>query len=280
MTATPIPRSLSLTLYGDLSITSIRTMPASRIAVKTMAFTESRLKGVYNSIEKYISQGLQVYYVLPLIEESEKIDLKSAIVVYEHLKNEIFTNRRVELLHGRMKQPERDSIMERFKAGAIDILVSTTVIEVGIDVPNAAIIVIEHAERFGLAQLHQLRGRVGRGNNQSFCILITPDAVPPEGLTRVETIVSTTDGFIISEEDLRQRGAGELIGVRQHGHGAEFEFADMSLDMELILLAREIAEQSVSGMEDITRPWEEFKDRKYGPLLEGIRNKKILSLLS
>ncbi len=280
MTATPIPRSLSLTIYGDLSVTSIRTMPANRVAIKTMAFPESRLKGVYNSIGKYIAQGLQVYYVLPLVEDSEKIDLKSAIGVYEHLKNDIFTDRRVELLHGRMKQAERDSIMERFKNGEIDILVATTVIEVGIDVPNAAIIVIEHAERFGLAQLHQLRGRVGRGDRQSFCILITPDDIPPESRMRIETIVSTLDGFVISEEDLRQRGAGELIGVRQHGHGAEFEFADLSLDMELILYAREMAEKSVSGIPDIAALWKDFANRRYVPLLAGIRDKKILSLLS
>jgi ATP-dependent DNA helicase RecG len=280
MTATPIPRSLSLTMYGDLSITSIRTMPANRLTIKTMAFNESRLKGVYNAIEKYITQGLQVYYVLPLIEDSEKIDLKSAISVYEHLKNDVFTKRRVELLHGRMKQAERDDIMGRFKAGEIDILVCTTVIEVGIDVPNAGIIVIEHAERFGLAQLHQLRGRVGRSDFQSFCVLVTPDDISDESRLRIETIVSTNDGFIISEEDLKQRGAGELIGVRQHGHGGEFEFADLSLDMDLILLAREIAEKSVSGITDIGQLWEEFKNRRYTPLIEGIRNKRILSLLS
>ncbi|MBN1498047.1 MAG: ATP-dependent DNA helicase RecG [Spirochaetes bacterium] len=280
MTATPIPRSLSLTLYGDLSVSSIRTMPADRIPVKTLAFPESRLSGVYNSIEKYISLGRQAYYVLPLVEDSDKLDLKSAIGVFEHLKNEIFINRRVELIHGRMKQPERDAIMERFKRGEIDILVSTTVIEVGIDVPNASIIVVEHAERFGLAQLHQLRGRVGRGSHQSFCILITPDDISDEARARIETIVSTTDGFIISEEDLRQRGAGELIGVRQHGHGAEFEFADLSVDIDLILHAREFAEQSVARIDDITRLWREFRNRKYGPLLDGIRNKRILSILS
>jgi len=280
MTATPIPRSLTLTLYGDLSVSSIRTMPADRIPVKTLSFTESRLSGVYNSIEKYISQGRQAYYVLPLVEDSEKIDLKSAMGVFEHLKSEIFINRRVELIHGRMKQSERDDIMERFKHGEIDILVSTTVIEVGIDVPNASIIVVEHAERFGLAQLHQLRGRVGRGSHQSFCIMITPDDISDEARARIETIVSTTDGFIISEEDLRQRGAGELIGVRQHGHGAEFEFADLSADIDLILHAREFAEQSVERIDDITRLWREFRDRRYGPLLDGIRNKRILSILS
>jgi ATP-dependent DNA helicase RecG len=280
MTATPIPRSLSLTLYGDLAITSIRTMPANRLPVNTMAFAGARLKGVYNSIEKYVAQGRQVYYVLPLIEDSDKIDLKSAVKVYEHLKKEAFPELRVELLHGRMKQDERDSIMSRFKNGAIDILVCTTVIEVGIDVPNASIIVIEHAERFGLSQLHQLRGRVGRGQHQSFCILITPDDVPEESRIRIETIVSTNDGFTISEEDLKQRGAGELIGVRQHGHGGTFEFIDLSLDMDLILYAREVAERSVAGIDDIPSLWIQFRNKKYIPLLDGIRNKKILSILS
>jgi ATP-dependent DNA helicase RecG len=280
MTATPIPRSLSLTLYGDLSITSIRTMPASRLPVKTMSFTESRLQGVYKSLEKYISQGRQVYYVLPLIEESDKIDLKSAVQVFEHLKDEVFPDRRLELLHGRMKQAERDTVMQKFKEGGIDILVCTTVIEVGIDVANATVIVIEHAERFGLSQLHQLRGRVGRGEHQSFCVLISPDDISDESRTRIETIVSTTDGFTISEEDLKQRGAGELIGFRQHGHGGSFEFADLALDIDLILYAREVAERLVSGIVDIRVLWDQFKNKKYSPLLNGIRNKKLLTILS
>jgi ATP-dependent DNA helicase RecG len=280
MTATPIPRSLSLTLYGDLNLTSIREMPANRLPVKTMSFPESRLQGVYNSLERYISQGRQIYYVLPLIEDSDKIDLKSAMQVFDHLKNDIFPERRVGLLHGRMKQPERDEVMDRFKNGAIDILVCTTVIEVGIDVPNATVIVIEHAERFGLSQLHQLRGRVGRGEHQSFCVLISPDEISEESKTRIETIVSTNDGFTISEEDLKQRGAGELIGFRQHGHGGSFEFTDLSLDIDLILYAREVSERLVSGIEDIRVLWDQFRNRKYSPLLNGIRNKKLLTILS
>lgn len=280
MTATPIPRSLSLTMYGDLDLTSIRMMPKDRIPVKTISFPESRLPGVYKSIEKYVAQGRQAYYVLPLIEDSDKIDLKSALQVYDHLRNSVFTALCVELLHGRMKQPERDSIMTRFKNGEIDILVCTTVIEVGIDVPNAVIIVIEHAERFGLAQLHQLRGRVGRGQHQSFCVLISPDAISDESRIRIETIVATTDGFVISEEDLKQRGAGELIGVRQHGHGGAFEFTDLVTDMDLIVYSREEAERLVAGITDIMAVWDQFRDKKYGPLLLGIRNKRILALLS
>ncbi len=280
MTATPIPRSLSLTLYGDLDITSIRTMPSNRLPVKTMSFPESRLAGVYLSIEKYLQQGRQAYYVLPLIEDSDKIDLKSAIRVFEHLKKSIFPSRRVALLHGRMKQEERAEVMVRFGNGEIDLLVCTTVIEVGIDIPNATIIVIEHAERFGLAQLHQLRGRVGRGAYQSFCILIYSDEISGEARNRIETIVSTNDGFAISEEDLKQRGAGELIGTRQHGRIGSFEFTDLSLDLDLIEYAREVAGTLVSGLTEIKDNWEQFKNKKYSPLLSGIRNKKILSILS
>jgi len=245
-----------------------------------MSFPESRLTGVYVSIEKYLQQGRQSYYVLPLIEESEKIDLKSAIKVFENLKNSVFPSRRVELLHGRMKPEERESVMGRFGAGKIDILVCTTVIEVGIDIPNAAIIVIEHAERFGLAQLHQLRGRVGRGAYQSFCILIHPDEISDDAKKRIETVVSTNDGFAISEEDLKQRGAGELIGTRQHGRIASFEFADLSLDLELIEYARGVAGKLVSDLSNVSENWELFKNKKYSPLLEGIRNKKLLSILS
>ena len=280
MSATPIPRSLSLTLYGDLEVSSIKTLPANRIQIKTMAFEESRLPGVYKSMEKYIAQGRQCYYVLPLIEDSDKIDLKSAMKAYEHLKTDVFPHRRVEILHGRMKQDLRDETMLRFKNGEIDIMVCTTVIEVGIDVPNATIIVIEHAERFGLAQLHQLRGRVGRGDRQSFCILVHPDSIFDESKTRINTIASTNDGFSIAEEDLRLRGAGELIGIRQHGHGGSFEFADLALDLDLILYAREIAENSVRKAGEVTELWKEFKNKKYSQLVDGIRNKKLLSMMS
>jgi ATP-dependent DNA helicase RecG len=280
MSATPIPRSLSLTVYGDLSVTSIRTLPSNRIPVKTMAFPESRLDGVYRSMEKYLSQGKQAYYVLPLIEDSDKVDLKSAVQAYEELKTKVFPGRRVELVHGRMKQDDRDSVMERFYAGAIDILVCTTVIEVGIDVPNAAVMVVEHAERFGLAQLHQLRGRVGRGTDQSFCILISPDDISDESRARIQTLVSTNDVFTIAEEDLKQRGAGELIGTKQHGHGAAFEFADLSADMDLVLYGREVAERLVGEIRDVPATWERFSNRKYAPLLDGIRNKKLLTMLS
>lgn len=240
MTATPIPRSLSLTIYGDLDISSIREKPAGRQPVKTFAFPESRLQGVYNSMRRYIEQGRQVYYVLPLIEESEKVDLKSAIETYNHLKDEVFADRTVALMHGRLKQNEKDAVMESFRTDTADILVTTTVIEVGVDVPNASVIVIHHAERFGLAQLHQLRGRVGRGEHQSFCVLVHPDNVSADSLERIRTMTETDDGFIIAEKDLQLRGDGQLTGTRQHGHSG-FEFMDPGTDMDLILAARKEA---------------------------------------
>jgi ATP-dependent DNA helicase RecG len=281
MTATPIPRSLSLTLYGDLDVSYVYEKPKDRLTIKTLSFTESKIQGVYNSVEKYISQGRQVYFVLPIIDESEKVDLKSAIEEYNKLRNEIFPHRRVEILHGKLKSIEKDSIMQRFKNKDIDILVSTTVIEVGVDVPNANIMVIEHAERFGLAQLHQLRGRVGRGEHQSFCALVYPDNTSADSIKRIETIVSIEDGFKIAEEDLKLRGAGEIIGSRQHGHSSGFEFANIISDIDLILEARKEAEMIISKIESTHKTQNDIqKDIRLSSLLDGIRTKKVLSILS
>ncbi len=280
MTATPIPRSLSMTFFGDLDISIIKTKPANRIPVKTLSFPESRLNAVYNSMQKYLDLGRQVYYVLPLIEESEKIDLKSAIKVYENLKENIFPQNSVALIHGKMKQNEKEDIMRRFYGNEIDILVSTTVIEVGIDVPNATIIVIEHAERFGLSQLHQLRGRVGRGENQSFCILIHPEDISDESMKRINIIVDSNDGFKISEEDLKLRGAGQLIGIRQHGYSNDFEFIDFAGDSEIISDARDEAEKTVAEIDDIDTIFNDFQNLDRKDLLNSIRSKKILSILS
>jgi ATP-dependent DNA helicase RecG len=268
-----------MTLFGDLDISSIRSRPAHRQSVETLAFPESRLPGVYNSLEKYISQGRQIFYVLPLIEDSEKVDLKSAVAVYEKLQGTIFTHRRVALLHGRMKQKEKDSVMKGFRKGEIDMLVSTTVIEVGIDVPNASVIVIEHAERFGLSQLHQLRGRVGRGEYRSFCVLIHPDSISEESRKRIDLMVSTDDGLTIAEEDLKLRGAGHLTGSRQHGL-SEFEFTDLAGDIDIIKAARDEARAAVSGLQDIKKAVDECSSRTYNGLISGIRTKRILEILS
>ena len=281
MTATPIPRSLALTLYGDLELSILRGKPADRPPITTFAFSESRLRGIYNSMEKYISEGRQIYYVLPLIEESEKLDIRSAVKEYEHLRDSVFRHRRVDLLHGRMKADEKELAMSRFHNHETDILVSTTVIEVGIDVPNATVMVVHHAERFGLSQLHQLRGRVGRGSHRSFCILIYPDNAGEESTRRIQTLVNMDDGFKIAEEDLRLRGSGEIIGLRQHGHDGGFEFADLATDIDIINSARNeamkiVAATDASGIEDINGFFEKTDYRQ----LRGIRRKRVLSLLS
>jgi ATP-dependent DNA helicase RecG len=253
MTATPIPRTLSLTVYGDLDVSVIDEMPANRRPIKTGMRTEADKGKVYQFVREEITRGRQVYIVFPLIDESEKVDLKAATTEFERLRSATFPEYRLGLLHGRMKSEEKDEIMAQFKAGEIQILVSTTVIEVGIDVPNAAIMIIENAERFGLSQLHQLRGRVGRGADQSYCILIANydwfdehgkglerGEVKKEKLnaqTRLETMVRTTDGFKIAEVDLRLRGPGEFFGIRQSGL-PEFRLANLIEDGELIAVAR------------------------------------------
>jgi ATP-dependent DNA helicase RecG len=279
MTATPIPRSLSMTLYGDLDVSFIREKPANRIPVKTLAFPDTRLQGVYNSMRNYLKQGRQIFYVLPIIEESEKIDLKSAVETYNHLKDEIFTDMSVALLHGKVPQNEKEIIMSKFKAGEINILVSTTVIEVGIDIPNANVMVIEHSERFGLAQLHQLRGRVGRGEHQSFCILIHPEKISGDARERIKILTESDDGFIISEKDLQLRGSGQLIGTRQHGF-SDFEFTDLATDIDIIIKARDEAEKTISEIPDFEEELGNIRNNRFNKHLKGLRHKRILSLLS
>ncbi|PKL19501.1 MAG: DNA helicase RecG [Spirochaetae bacterium HGW-Spirochaetae-5] len=279
MTATPIPRSLSMTLYGDLDVSYIREKPADRLPVKTLAFPVSRLGGVYNSMRNYLKQGRQIFYVLPIIEESEKIDLKSAVETYNHLKDTVFTDMSVALLHGKIPQNEKDDIMLRFRKGEINILVSTTVIEVGIDIPNANVMVIEHSERFGLAQLHQLRGRVGRGEHQSFCILIHPEKISGDAEERIKILTESDDGFIISEKDLQLRGSGQLIGTRQHGF-TDFEFADLGTDIDIIINARREAEIAISELQDMEEELNNIRHNRFNKQLKGLRHKRILSLLS
>jgi len=278
MTATPIPRSLAMTLYGDLDVSYIREKPANRLPVKTLSFPHSRINGVYNSMRNYINQGRQIFYVLPIIEESEKIDLNAAVTVHNNLKDNVFKDKSVALLHGKMSSEEKETIMSDFKTGAIDILVSTTVIEVGIDIPNANVMIIEHAERFGLAQLHQLRGRIGRGEHQSFCILIYPATVTGDALERINTLTEIDDGFILSEKDLQLRGGGQIIGTRQHGF-SYFEFTDIG-DLDIIKKAREEAENSISEIEDIESELDNLKYNRFNKQIEGIRQKKILAILS
>ncbi len=278
MTATPIPRSLSMTLYGDMDVTIIKEKPGNRQEITTLAFPDSRLPAVYNSLRKYIDQGRQIYYILPLIEESEKIDLKSAIETFYHLSSKVFPDKRVAILHGKMSQKEKDEIMEAFREGFIDLLVSTTVVEVGVDVANANVMVIEHAERFGLAQLHQLRGRVGRGEHKSFCVLIHKENLSEDAAQRIKIMTETSDGFLISEKDLLLRGSGELIGTRQHGF-FEFEFTDPSQDINLIIAARDEARLFVQTL-DIT---DEFSLKDFfasNKIIKNLRAKRLFQILA
>lgn len=217
MTATPIPRTLALTTYGDLDVSIMREMPPGRFPIKTVAKPESRREEIYDFIRKQVEEGRQAYVIYPLVEESEKVDLRAATEMADHLAQDIFPDLRVALLHGRMKQDAKDRVMHAFARGEFHILVSTTVVEVGVDVSNAAVMLVEHAERFGLSQLHQLRGRVGRGPHQSFCILLYQYPLTDQGRERLKALTDTTDGFLIAEKDLELRGPGDFFGTRQSG---------------------------------------------------------------
>jgi ATP-dependent DNA helicase RecG len=217
MTATPIPRTLALTAYGDLDVSVIRDLPPGRQPIKTTAKPESRRDEVYRLARRELERGRQVYVVYPLVEDSEKVDLRAATAMADHLQAEIFQEYTVALLHGRLKQDEKDRVMAGFARGDVHVLVSTTVIEVGVDVPNATLMIVEHAERFGLSQLHQLRGRVGRGAEASTCVLLYQPPLGEAGRARLDALVETTDGFVIAERDLALRGPGDFFGTRQSG---------------------------------------------------------------
>jgi ATP-dependent DNA helicase RecG len=237
MTATPIPQTLALTVYGDLDVSVIDQMPPGRSPVRTVHRPPEARERVFQFITEEVRRGRQAYVVYPLVEESERIDLAAATEQYYQLCRGVFSTIRTALLHGRIPRGEREATMEAFYQGRIDVIIGTTVIEVGIDVPNATVMLIEHAERFGLAQLHQLRGRVGRGPHPSYCILITDPAASDEAQRRVDAMCRTTDGFQIAEEDLRIRGPGDLLGTRQAGL-PELRIADLTRDRELLEMAR------------------------------------------
>lgn len=238
MTATPIPRTLALILYGDLDISIIDELPPNRKKIDTFAITKQMEDRVNNFIKKQLDEGRQCYVVCPLVEESEEIDAKSVLELYDRYK-EIFKEYNISFLHGKLKPKEKEEIMQNFKDGKIQLLISTTVIEVGVDVPNSNIMVIENAERFGLATLHQLRGRVGRGNYKSYCILKYKGN--SENIKqRMKVMTETNDGFIISEKDLKLRGSGEFFGTRQHGL-PEFKIANLFQDIEMLKSIQSVA---------------------------------------
>jgi ATP-dependent DNA helicase RecG len=243
MTATPIPRTLALTIHGDMNVSQIDELPPGRQKIQTTVLTSQQRSEVYDLMRREIAQGRQVYVVLPLVEESEKLDLRSAVEEHQKLQESIFPEFQVGLLHGRMSSAEKEEAIHKFRDRETQILVSTTVVEVGVDVPNATVMLIEHAERFGLSQLHQLRGRVGRGAAQSYCLLMSSSR-SPDAQQRLKVLEQSQDGFFISEMDMRLRGPGEVLGTRQSGV-ADFTLASLVDDEEVLLLARQAAEKVI-----------------------------------
>ena len=285
LSATPIPRTLSLAIYGDLDVSVIDELPPGRTPVETYIVGESKRQRMYNFVRKLVGEGRQVYIVCPAVEEGEEpepdfmpsgfvgrddpgaaasvsSDLKAAVPYAQYLQSEVFPDLRVGLVHGKMKPKDKDAVMSAFAAGALDVLVSTTVIEVGVDVPNAALMVVENADRFGLSQLHQLRGRVGRGKHQSYCVLVTGTR-SPESLERLRALKATNDGFQIAEEDLRLRGPGDFFGQRQHGL-PQLRIADLAGDMRVLKEAQEAAQKLLAADPGLRAP-------EHAPLLDRVR---------
>lgn len=249
MTATPIPRTLSMVLYGDLDVSVINEMPRGRQKIRTKVLADDEKEKAYAVVREELVAGRGAFIVYPLVEESEKMELKAASAMASHLQKDVFPDKSVGLLHGRMRTQDKEDVMGRFRQGKIDVLVCTTVIEVGIDVPHATVIVIENAERFGLSQLHQLRGRVGRGTDASKCILVASTRRTEPATKRLRIMEKTDDGFVIAEEDLRLRGAGDMLGVRQSGL-PRFRIGDIIEDIDIMVRARTIAEGFVKDLAD------------------------------
>jgi ATP-dependent DNA helicase RecG len=246
MSATPIPRTLSMTLYGDLDISVIDEMPKGREAVETHIVKQAEISKVYKTVREQIGEGRQVYFIYPLIEEGQTVDVKNAVDAYDRLKKEVFSDLHVGLLHGRMSDSQKDDVMKKFKDHEYDIIVATTVVEVGLHVPNATVMVIEQAERFGLSSIHQLRGRIGRGGQQSYCFLVPDRTTGREAWNRLRILQSTQDGFKIAEYDLKLRGPGEIIGKRQSGV-PELIIGDLDINSRLIYRAQQDARKFVEG---------------------------------
>ena len=273
MTATPIPRTLAMTLYGDLDVSVIDELPPGRKPVATQHVYDSQLPRLYDSIRRQVRLGRQAYIVFPLIEESEKSDLKNLEAGYEQLR-EVFPEMCLGKVHGRMKPAEKDAEMQRFVSGETQILVATTVIEVGVNVPNASVMVILDAQRFGLSQLHQLRGRVGRGADQSYCILVTPFKLSDDTRKRIDILCDTNDGFRIAEADLKLRGPGDLEGTQQSGMAFDLKIADIARDGQLVQMARDEAQRIIEADPDCQDPrhallWERLRQLRKGQVNWG-----------
>ncbi len=268
MSATPIPRTLSLIIYGDLDISVIKELPKGRLPVKTYCIDSGKRQRAYGFIKEHLNRGLQAYIVCPLVEENDTSELASASAMYQELSERDFVGYRLGLVHGKMKAKDKDAVMAQFKAGELQLLVSTTVIEVGVDVPNAVIMLVENAERFGLSQLHQLRGRVGRGTVQSHCILVS-DAKSPLTLERLGVLCKTTDGFAIAEEDLRLRGPGDFFGNRQHGLPS-LAIANLAKDVSILHMAQEAAAEVLTEDPQLQHRENRLLGEKVAAMLEHL----------
>ena len=253
MSATPIPRTLAIILYGDLDISVIDELPANRLPIKNCVVDTSYRQTAYTFMKKQIAEGRQCYIICPMVEESEAMEAENVTDYSRMLQEEMGTQIVVDHLHGKMKQAAKDEIMERFGRNEIQILVSTTVIEVGIDVPNATVMMIENAERFGLAQLHQLRGRVGRGSQQSYCILMSGEKLSKEARLRLEAMCETNDGFRLAELDLKLRGAGDVNGTLQSGMAFDLKIANPTLDSQILTVTREAAAEVLTADPTLTQ---------------------------
>ena len=268
MTATPIPRTLAMTLYGDLDVSVIDELPPGRKPVKTIHIYSGKRLNLYESVRKQLKEGRQVYIVYPLIEESEKMDLKNLTEGFEHTK-EIFPEYRVCMVHGKMKPAEKDAEMQKFISGDAQIMVATTVIEVGVNIPNASVMIIESAERFGLSQLHQLRGRVGRGADQSFCILLTRYELSEVTRKRLSIMTETNDGFVIAEEDLKLRGPGDIDGTQQSGVAFDLKIANLAKDGQILSLARDFAIEVLEDDPLLQKPENTILEQQLKKLNQG-----------
>ncbi len=270
MTATPIPRTLALTLHGDLDVSQLDELPPGRQAIQTTVLSSKERPDAYDLIQREVASGRQAYIVLPLVEESEKLDLRSAIEEYHKLQENVFHDFKVGLLHGRMSSAEKEEAINKFRDNETQILVSTTVVEVGVDVPNASVMLIENAERFGLSQLHQLRGRVGRGSDRAYCLLMSNTRSTEDARERLQVLAGSQDGFFIAEMDLRLRGPGAVLGTRQSGL-ADFALASLVADQAVLELAREAAEKVMEKDETLAK-WPSLKfalEQRYQKLMGG-----------